>query len=372
MSRPIFALLSTAFALTLLTLPNASMAGPGGPDAPPAIYDFNDDGRSDILLNKAGAASNNGLLRTMLLEGTALGANGLSFVKLLDPDQYDTIGAGNFSGTGQADILTRRVSGVNVGLLRILTLNAEGTVAVDNVFPAAVNPQYEFFGIGDFDGNGVDDIGLVKTDGVQNLGLIRIYLFNDGNEGSPGDRMPMGGSPISVAFVPQNYKAIGLEDVNGDGLADVVMIKETSPVGLVRAFPANEDQTIGSSIFPTATPENYELAAIGRFDPGLTVDYFFLKTVDPIGLVRLILSDTAENNGNAFPAILPAGHVLAALGDFDGVNQSDFATRSVANGAIRISLMTAAGTEVSTADFPAAPSTDFKVINNAPVELTVP
>jgi hypothetical protein len=363
MSRMNFARFSIALAALLFVLPGVAFAGATGGGSE-ADYDFNNDTKSDVLLNKF-VAPNIGLLQTLIIDGTAQIDSG--FPTIL-PVEYEVSGAGNFSGTGQADILSRKVIAPNLGLLRVQTLDAAGTLVTGSVFPTLVDPAYTLIGIGDLDGNGKDDLAYAKTT-EPNIGLIRVYLFSDA-----GDRTIMGtGFPGAVSA---GNAGVGLSDVDGDGLADIVTIKTVVPnLGLVRAFlTAPGGITVSSSTFPTITPPTYQLSGVVPLDNGAglaTADFAFEKIAAPnVGLIQAQYTapgGAAILGSPAFPVLLVTPFTISSLGDFDGMNQTDLGARNPVSGVMRNYILDATGQTSSLNGFPSAPATTYEVVENRPV-----
>ena len=359
MSRMNFARLSIAFAALLLVLPGVAFAGATGGGAA-AAYDFNNDTKSDFLLVKTAGANQN-LIQTQLIDGTAqVGVT--NSVKLLLPD-YEVVGAGDFSGTGVSDILVRKTTSPNLGLLQILVLNAAGTLVTSSVFPALVDSTYSLIGIGDIDGNGKADLSYVKVQ-APNVNLMRTYLFSDS-----GDRTIM--STGFPSFFSVGFVGAGVADIDGDGsLADIVA---TNPAtGIFRAYlTATGGLTVSSSTFPLSTPTGYAHFGIAPFDANDTADFLFEKTGAPnVGLTQVAFiapGGAATLGAPANPVLQQAGFSLSSIGDFDAMNQSDFSSRNTSTGTIRNFLLNATGTGINTSGFPSNPSTDYTQVQNAAV-----
>ena len=164
--------------------------------------DFNGDGRSDILWRNVDGQMSNWL-------GQANGgfvqnnANAAAVV----PVAWQIAGTGDFNGDGRDDILWRNVDGQISNWLA----TAAGGFTQNNANAAAVVPTaWHVVGIGDFNGDGRDDILWRHNDGTVSNWLGTAaggFTANDGN---------------AARFAPTNWHVVGTGDFNGDGRDDVL------------------------------------------------------------------------------------------------------------------------------------------------------
>ena len=122
------------------------------------VADFNDDGRDDILMRR-----NDGAWIYYPMNGKRVIADERGWVNLpRDPD-WRMAGVGDFDGDGRDDVLLRHVA---VGTWRYYAMNGRRVVVEQP--PTALVPQdqnWRFAGIGDFDGDARDDVLLRHTSG---------------------------------------------------------------------------------------------------------------------------------------------------------------------------------------------------------------
>ena len=164
--------------------------------------DFNGDGRSDILLrNSAGTifdflgTANGGVVNNGDNSSVTVGISTL------------VVGTGDFNGDGRDDILWRDTSG---NIFDFLGTASGGFVNNgDNSFVGVSNGT-KVAGVGDFNGDGRDDILWRDASGTlfDFLGTANGGYVNNG-----------GNSSISVALSTQ---VVGVGDFNGDGLSDIL------------------------------------------------------------------------------------------------------------------------------------------------------
>ena len=164
--------------------------------------DFNGDGRSDILWRNSDGQVSNWLAQ----------ANG-SFVindanaAIGVPTSWQIVGTGDFNGDGRSDLLWRHQSGT---LSNWLATAAGGWIVNDANALAQVPNAWKVAGVGDFNGDGRDDILWRSTSGQLSNWLGTAsggFVNNDAN---------------AFAGVGTNWHVIGTGDFNGDGRDDIL------------------------------------------------------------------------------------------------------------------------------------------------------
>ncbi|GHJ49095.1 hypothetical protein Cs7R123_64370 [Catellatospora sp. TT07R-123] len=230
-----------------MSLVNAGGGGGGGGDgggltAAGAPTDFNGDGRDDIVtftlgsLNDAYVATSNGGSFT----GTSVKWNdyfGLNGEKLL---------SGDFNGDGRDDAIT--FTGGSLGDVYVGLSNGSsfgGGAKWHDWFA----PNAEVPGVGDFNGDGKDDIVTFTHDGN---GDVYVALSN-GSSFGPGVKW-------HDFFAPTGeFPAVG--DVNGDGKADIITFTQ-GPSSASDVYVALSN---GSSFGPGQ--KWHDLFAVGNEQP---------------------------------------------------------------------------------------------------------
>ena len=164
--------------------------------------DFNGDGRDDILWRH-----NDGTVSNWL--GTAAGgftpndANAARFA----PTSWHVAGTGDFNGDGRDDVLWRNDNGQ---LSNWLGQANGGFQLNDAVALTMVDPAWKIAGTGDFNGDGRDDILWRHTDGTLSnwLGQANGGFVNNGG--------------VSGTNVPLAWSVVAIGDYNGDGRDDIL------------------------------------------------------------------------------------------------------------------------------------------------------
>ena len=164
--------------------------------------DFNGDGRDDILWRNTDGTVTDWL-------GTATGgftpndSNAARFV----PTEWNVVGTGDFNGDGRDDILWRNTNGQ---VSDWLGQADGGFILNDDIALTNVATSWHVVGTGDFNGDGRDDILWRNDDGQLSnwLGQADGGFVNNGT--------------VSGVFVPLAWSVVAVGDYNGDGIDDIL------------------------------------------------------------------------------------------------------------------------------------------------------
>jgi Ca2+-binding RTX toxin-like protein len=164
--------------------------------------DFNGDGRDDILWRNVDGTVTDWL-------GNANGgftpndANAARFV----PTEWHVVGTGDFNGDGREDVLWRNENGQ---LSDWLGQANGGFMLNDAVALTSVSTDWFVAGVGDFNGDGRDDILWRNNDGQLSNWLGQAnggFVPNNAN---------------AAGFVPTAWTIVSVGDYNGDGRDDIL------------------------------------------------------------------------------------------------------------------------------------------------------
>jgi autotransporter-associated beta strand protein len=169
--------------------------------------DYDGDGRADIAFR-----GTNGEIAIWRMN--AGNFSSISFLQTM-PNSWRMLGEGDFDGDGRDDILWRNNDGQ---LVTWFMQNASSFSAASGTLTVGAGNEWMVQDIGDYNGDGKDDILWRRDDG-----LVGDWLMN-------GLAPTAFGTPGSVGF---NWKVQGSGDTDGDGKDDIIWREETTGQVLV-------------------------------------------------------------------------------------------------------------------------------------------
>lgn len=225
--------------------------------------------------------------------------------------QFLMAGSVDLNADGADDLLlTDPVTGAASAFLR----QEDGTFATE---PDADGATYTAALI-EFDGDGLVDLALSD----QGTGVVA-FLLGDGAGGF---------SPLSsfVSSAPEDWLAARFEDLDADGIQDLLLSNVSSDASL--AFMGDADGNYVSG--PDADGQVYS-ANFGDLDGDGLIDLALAQ--DATGSVALLLGDGEGGFGlvshePAAPAVIDVGTVTAQVLDLDADGVADLALTDVATG----------------------------------------
>jgi Ca2+-binding RTX toxin-like protein len=269
--------------------------------------DFNGDGKDDLLWYDRNTNS----ASMWLMAGTIPPPTAyVGFQNV--PSNWSIHGLGDFNGDGKGDILWRNgtTGQVDVWLMDGWTLLAGGPVSG----LTAIAPNWNPIAIGDFNGDGRDDL-LWRDNGNQ----VAVWLMNG---------FTMQSSTIGPATIA-DWQVEGLTDLNGDRRQDIVWRQTGSgrvAVWLMNGFTPLATPLIG----PAAISSEWQLEHLADYNGDGTGDLLWRQTGGGVNVWLMngasIIADQILTS-----EALPATWQVIGTGDFDGDRRTDLLWRDSAS-----------------------------------------
>ena len=222
-----------------------------------SIGDLNGDGNDDILLR-----SNDGRWLYNAMDGRRRIANLSGFADLPSDWSWRYQGMGDFDGDGDDDVLLRHENG------RWYFYAMDGRVAPDEGVRLTMygNLDWQVAAIGDFNGDATDDVLLRH----RRTGRWYFYPIKDG-------ALAAGRGAASMTS-NQNWRLAGIGDLDDDGNDDVLLRHRD---GRWWYYPMNGRRHIvaGRGSVDIDTSEDWQIAGIGDFD-GVGGEEILLRHTD--------------------------------------------------------------------------------------------
>ena len=287
-----------------------------------ANTDFNGDGRDDLLWRSiTGGVSN--WLATSTGGFTNNDANALTQV-----DTYwEILGSGDFNGDGRDDILW--ISDANEISNWLATPSGGFTVNDSHAF-SQTSTQQNPAGIGDFNGDGRDDIlfwdyhqSVTVWQGTSTGGFLH-------------------GSPASATTSSTSWNVAGIGDFNGDGRDDILWRNADTGALTDWLGSAAGSFTVNDANALQQVPIDWQVAGTGDFNGDGRDDILWRNDNGALSIwLGSANGGFTINDVNAFRQVPTNWHV-ASTGDYNGDGRDDILWRSD-GGAVSNWLGTAAG-----------------------------
>jgi glucuronoarabinoxylan endo-1,4-beta-xylanase len=210
-----------------------------------------------------------------------------------------------------ADLLWRH----DDGHLAMWHMKGNGTVA-DFAHPQPIEPNWQFQGTGDFNGDGLSDI--VWRDLV--TGNIAIWLMN-------GASVRAFLNPSGATF---DWAFRGVGDVDGDGISDLIW--HHSHTGNVAIWLMSSDGTVRSFANPGTASNGWILQGVGDFNDDGRADLFWQNYTS----LAIWMLDGETILGYVNPPQIGPEWVFHGIGRFNRDGTSDIVWRSSSTGNIAV------------------------------------
>ncbi|MBB2924639.1 S8 family serine peptidase [Cellulomonas cellasea] len=300
------------------------------------------------------------------------GAAGPDFIPTWANQPGVRVVTGDFNGNGFTDVaLVRQTPGW--GSIPVAFANGDGTWAVTNgaagpdFIPTWANQPGVRVVTGDFNGNGLTDIALVRQ--TPGWGSIPVAFANgDGT-------WTVTNGPAGPDFIPTWANQPGVRvvtgDFNGNGLTDIALVRQTPGWGSIPIAFANGDGTwtvtngaAGPDFIPSWANQPGVKLVTGDFNGNGLTDIALVRQTPGWGSIPVAFANGdgtwTVTNGAAGPDFIPSWAnqpgVKLVTGDFNGNGLTDIALvrQTPGWGSIPIAFANGDGTWTVT-NGPAAP-----------------
>jgi FG-GAP-like repeat/FG-GAP repeat len=279
------------------------------------------------------------------------------------PDaSWSVAGLGDFNGDGTSDFLWRNQNGTVVDWTMNGSEISSSQVVTFGGSPTTPDKSWNVAGIGDFNGDGKDDVLWRNTNGS-----LVDWTMN-GSQVLSSQQVTLGGSAVTP---DSSWSVAGIGDFNGDGKADVLW-RNTN--GSLLDWTMNGSQIAsvqavtlgGSAVNPDSS---WSVAAIGDFNGDGKDDVLWRNTngslVDwTMNGPQVMSSQQVTLGGSAVS--LSSSWQIAQIGDFNGSGTSDILLRNT-NGAMEDWSMNgaqiASSSQVTLQGNPATPSNAWTTLS---------
>jgi hypothetical protein len=286
-----------------------------------AVGDFNGDGIKDL------ATANSGTNTVSVLIGTGTGSFGpkIDFTVGTGPQ---SVAVGDFNGDGRQDLAVANSGSSTVSVLIGQSTGPLFVTAAGSPFAVGSDPCS--VAVGDFDGNGRQDLAVANY----NSGTVWV-LLNSGTSPSFGTASTLA---LGASSVPSSV-AVG--DFNGDGKQDLAVATTSVSVLLGTgggSFGAKTDFNVGSDPWSVA---------VGDFDGDGRQDLAVANGNSP-GTVSVLLNTGTSPSFPTTGTLSSAGgdpHSVA-VGDFNGDGRQDLVTANDSSNNVSV-LLNAASADPS-------------------------
>jgi hypothetical protein len=285
---------------------------PGSCSVAPVRFDFNGDGKADILWRNTSTGQNyfflmNGLNRA--------GEGSLNII----PDQNWVVGGvADFNGDGRADVLFHHnTSGQNY----IFLIAADGISKIgEGTLNTTPDPNWKVAGTGDFDGDGRADILYRNIVTGQNY----IFLINVGG-------LTVKAEGLFKSVPDLNWVVAGVADFNHDGRADMLYHNNSTGMNYI-FFPGPSGLTVGAEGILNSTPDpNWKIQGVGDLDADGDADIVYRNISSGQNYIFLVNTLTIKNSG-PFKPITDQNWQYAEVADFNGDGKADILARNSVTG----------------------------------------
>jgi uncharacterized protein (TIGR03437 family) len=249
-----------------------------------AVGDFNGDGQVDLAWSASLNGQQGGVIG--ILPGNGDGTFQASIDTSVVNGGYLVVG--DFNGDGRADLAATYGANGPYNTFTVLLGNGDCTFQKPVQYTLGANP--EMLAVGDFNGDGRDDLAVGSNVIGSQTGVMSILLSNPDGAFQPGVNYPQTGSLGSLA----------IGDFNGDGRIDVAAVIGQS----VNVLLGNGDGSLQNPVVEASG--RYSQLAAADFNGDGRPDLAFLFFTNTNDGIEVLLGNAAPQGPVAITSVLNA------------------------------------------------------------------
>ena len=294
----------------------------GDPDPTPASYlwefvprakhaDFDGNGRSDILWRNSATGEN---YRYPMYGRIILETEG--YLRTVADLNWKVAGIGDFDGDGKADVLWRN-SGT--GGNYIYFMDGSTIKPTEGYIRTVADQSWQVAGIGDFNGDGIDDIVWRNSATGENYIYLMDGLTILGTEG------------YIRKVIDQSWQVAGVGDFDHDGRADVLWRNSSTGENYIYFMD-------GIAIKPdegyirTVVDQNWQVAGVGDFDGDGSGDILWRNAATGENYIYPMDGKTILGDEGYLRTVPDQSWHVKGTGDYDGDGTADILWRHAVSG----------------------------------------
>jgi hypothetical protein len=292
----------------------------GDPDPTPATYfwtvarpvkrDFGGDGKADVLWRNMSTGEN----YVWPLSGTAILA-GEGYLRTVADLDWHVAGIGDFDGDGRADILWRNAA-TGANYIYLMTGNS---VAAEGFIRTVANLNWTVAGIGDLDGDGKDDIVW------RNAATGENYLY-------PMDGLAIkAGEGYLNSVTNPDWRIAGLGDFDGDGKDDILWRHATTGENYLYLMDGRTVKSTEGFV-RRVPDLAWQVHGIADFDGDGLADILWRNSATGENYVYPMQGRAIKPTEGYIRTVSELQWQIAALGDHDGDGKTDILWRNASTG----------------------------------------